>query len=746
MPLPDESDPLSAPSNADWRPHARRIAPLINGIDYYRAVRSALIAARSQVFIIGWELHSEIDLLRGEEAERSRNKDGWPVRLADLLQRLVCEREMLEVRLLIWEGASLFALERQHLPRMKRPWGDHPRISLVWDRDTPKLGSQHQKIVVVDDRVAFAGGMDLTKSRWDDHRHLRRDRRRRNPGLIPSYGDPYHDAMIVVDGDAARTLGEWSRERWRRATGEPLDAPELASDRQDDPWPSGVDPLLRDRRVEIALTQPDFGDRPEIRQVEIAFLEQIRSARQLIFIETQYLASEPITEALCERLRDPDGPEIVLILPYGCPGRLQAMAMDTRRDDLLDRLRDADLGGRLGVYWATLEGGDEEDVFEKSVYIHAKVLIIDDRILRIGSANLNNRSMGLDTELDVTVRVEDSDQDAIRRITSFRRSLLAHLLDADAERIEEHEQSSESVLRAIERLRGGDRTLQPFDHRTPEPIRNTAINTELADPPRPLDPMDAQRVLDEIEAHTGLITRSRKAINIAIGVARRHIALLAAVVAILLIAALWRATPLHEVADRAHVERAFDWLESSPVGVAGVIATFIALASVGFPVTVLIAVIGATYALWWSIPICLLGIAVSSLIGFFLGRLASRRNDPDRSAGRIRSALATLGEHGVLSVAVLRNLPVAPFAAINFVCGMTGLRWPAYLAGTLIGMLPGIILIGVMGRQIGDLLRDPSPSEVAGVVVIALILVGAAIASEALRRRLLRRNRDDDSG
>ena len=215
--------------DAEWVVRSERIAPLVDGVEYYRALRQSILRAHRQILIVGWDLHSEIDLLRGREADAAIERDGYPVRLADLLARMVDERPGLHVSILIWEGSPFFALERQHLPRMKRPWSSHDRIDLVWDRVSPPLASQHQKIVVIDDRVAFVGGMDLTQSRWDSHAHHREDPRRRKPGLLPSYGHPYHDIMIALDGEAAAVVGEWSRERWARGAKSSVSEEQTAS-------------------------------------------------------------------------------------------------------------------------------------------------------------------------------------------------------------------------------------------------------------------------------------------------------------------------------------------------------------------------------------------------------------------------------------------------------------------------------------------------------------------------------------
>lgn len=747
-------EPDAAPRDAEWTVRARRLAPLVDGIEYFRAVRSAILAARRQVLIVGWEIHSEFDLLRGREADEATERDGAPVRFADLLEHVVEARPDLEIRLLVWEGASLFALERQHLPRMKRPWARHPRIRLVWDGDVPPLGSQHQKFVVIDDRVAFAGGMDLTKSRWDAHEHRLGDERRRLPGLlprlipgaVPERGDPYHDLMLAVDGPAAATLGAWGRERWRRATGETLEAPDDAAARDDapDPWPSRLEPMLRDRDVGIALTEPDVDGRAGKRQVETAFVEQIGRARELVYVETQYLAAEIVVDAMVERLRERDGPAIVLVMPYGCPGRVQSMAMDSRRDAMLDRLREADPGGRFAAYWPTLGGPEPEEPFAESIYVHAKALVIDDRLLRIGSANMNGRSMGLDTELDCTVEVPDDDEAAVDAIAGVRRRLLSYLLGEEAGRIAVAERHHGSLVAAIESLRGGERSLQPFAHRVPPSIRRAALELPSTDPDRPIDAGEARRALEAIARAMGRRERWQRRLAVLVERLRprRPGRTLGALAAALLVPAIaWWGGRL---VDPAQVESLLETARSGPAGIVGAAALFAVLGAAGVPVTVLVAATGAVLGPWRAIATCLAGVLASASVGFAVGRLAPDRWRERWRGTRAGGLLERVRDRGVVSVATLRNLPVAPYAVVNLGLGLAGVHWPAYLAGTAIGMLPGIVLLAVFGAQLGALAADPSPGRVALALGILAATIGAAIGGQRIADRL-RRGRADDA-
>lgn len=733
---------LSLAEHAEWVASARRIAPLVDGIEYYRHLRRALIEARREVLIVGWDFHSEIDLLRGHEAERAEREDGWPVRLADLLERVVREREQLHVRILIWEGASLFALERQHLPRMKRPGAGNPRLRLEWDRGTPVLGSQHEKLVTIDGRIAFVGGMDLTRSRWDAHPHEPDDERRRNPGLVPTYGAPYHDVMLALDGEAAEVLARWARERWRRATEERLEAPEPVDS---DPWPPALDPLLEDRDVAFVRTQPAHAGRDEKRQVEASYLAQVRAARRLVYVETQYLTHSAFAEALAERLRDPEGPEVVLILPHGCPGVLQSMAMDTFRDGLLDLLREADPGGRLAVFWPTLSGGEEEDVHENAVYVHAKTLVIDDRLMRIGSSNLNNRSMGLDAELDAFVLVGADEGDAVAAIASYRRRLIAYLLHVEPERVARAEREQRSVVAAIESLRGGQHSLEPFEHRAREILHELRLPIELSDPGCPLAPEDAERVLQAIRESTPVVAKARKAANVAIGGLRRSKGLLAAVVVLVALVLAWRFTPLRDLVDTRSTRDSIEALRASPLGLAGVLLVFVLLAAVGFPVTVLVAAVGATFQAATGAVLAIVGVAGAATASFLVGRALRgrvRRTDRGERLSRIGRRFAN---RGVLAIAILRNVPIAPFALVNLACGMTHLGFGAYLTGTMIGMFPGIVLMCVFGQEIGRWLGEPTLEGLLPAIAVAALVVVAALGADVGLRRWGRgKDKDED--
>ena len=124
--------------------------------------------------------------------------------------------------MLSWDFSVIYVLERELLPARSFGWQDSERLHFRLDGRHPVGASQHQKVVVIDGSLAFLGGIDLTKARWDTRRHAADEGRRRDPDGN-SYR-PFHDVQAVVSGPTAAELRELADERWMNATGESLPA------------------------------------------------------------------------------------------------------------------------------------------------------------------------------------------------------------------------------------------------------------------------------------------------------------------------------------------------------------------------------------------------------------------------------------------------------------------------------------------------------------------------------------------
>lgn len=465
--MPDNR--LLIPDQTCWRvAHADQFADIIDAADYFKHVKAAMLRAQHRIMVIAWDLDARMNFERGTVTLPGPNQ------LGPFLSWLLWKRRGLEVYLLrsnlrllpafddLWYGLTPTSL----LNRVSSK-----RIHFAVDGAHPAGAVHHQKIAVVDDAVAFCGGIDLTVERWDTPAHEHDNRSRRTLGR--SYG-ARHEVGAAVDGAAARALAELARQRWETATGQsmtPVEAKHVA-------WPSKLEPTLRNIEVGIARTLPELDDRPEVREVEALNRAAIASARHTIYLENQYLAARGIVEEMAARLRDENGPEVVIVLPRKGSNRIERETMDGARHRLIQVLWDADEHGRLGVYWPVTDGGSP-------VYVHSKVLVVDDRLLRIGSSNFNNRSMGFDSECDLAIEADPSnaEQDSIRHeILYVRNKLVAEHLGVSVNEFVGAMDRSGSFFQAVVALQGEGRTLRPFTDQTISDEASRLAENDLMDP------------------------------------------------------------------------------------------------------------------------------------------------------------------------------------------------------------------------------------------------------------------------
>lgn len=447
---------------------AHRAAFLVDGDAYFRAARMALARAERSVVLLAWAFAEATRLPRAPG-----EPDDAPEVLGDYLRWLVDRKPELVVRILVWDNSELLALRRHEIPGLQARHLRGERLHYVLDDRHPPLACHHQKVLVIDDRLAFCGGFDFVTNRWDFRAHRPGEPRRLLPTGKPY--EPHHDVMMVVDGPAAAALGDLARERWALCTGEELGPVQAGGD----PWPD-ISPDFEHVRVGIARTVPGWRGADEIREVEHLFVAMVEAARDCLYVENQYLACPRIVGALCRRLGESVGPEIVLVHPRRSASRIEELAMDSARDAAIHRLRNSDRHGRLRVLTALTDG--------REILIHSKVMIVDDRMLRVGSANLNNRSMGVDTECDLVIEVLPGDHNepgARATIRRVRADLLAEHLGASSQAVARLVEDTGSVIAAIERLSGrAERSLVRFPGVRPSKSFEAA-HDGLADPLRP---------------------------------------------------------------------------------------------------------------------------------------------------------------------------------------------------------------------------------------------------------------------
>jgi phospholipase D1/2 len=438
-----------------WRIEAaNRFALLIDGAAYYCALANAMRRAQRWIALLAWDLDTRTHLVEHEPAHAT-----GPFR--QFLRDLVSHNPDLHIYVLSWDFPILFADVRDpKLARGDDPF-EHPRIHFKSDDVHPPGASHHQKIAIIDGKLAFSGGMDVAGGRWDTSEHHAKDPRRGYP--------PTHDVQAMIDGNAAAALADIVRERWHRATGDLL--PQTTSDT--DPWPDDVRADITNVNVAISRTDPLVS----CREVERLHLDLIAAARRFLYIENQYLTSPLITDALSRRLQEPEGPEIVIVLPLNNHGWLEDHTVEPLRYRQVRQIRKADRFGRLRICYPTVH----ESADESSIVVHSKIVVADDRFFRVGSANLTNRSMALDTECDLTIEAGDEREQA--EIAHLRNRLLGEHLGLTAELVEERLRKDDSPIRLIDSCSKQSRCLREL----PDDSSATQIvPDELIDPSQPL--------------------------------------------------------------------------------------------------------------------------------------------------------------------------------------------------------------------------------------------------------------------
>lgn len=484
----DDGGTLIRPGHNAWRvEHAEKVSVVVDAEDYFRAARDAMLKAKRQILLVGWDFDARIRL-----AEPCEEAPDAPAEVGAFISWLVRRNPELNVYLLRWDmGALKTFLRPKTLGRTVR-WMLNPRIHPRLDRSHPAGASHHQKIVVIDDCLAFCGGIDMTAGRWDTRDHRDDEPRRANPEWRAH--KPWHDATTALQGPVAAALGELCRERWELSGGTTIAPPQGGNDGC---WPEILTPHFENVPAAISRSQPAMNDLPPVLEIEQLYLDLIARAKRTIYAESQYFASRRIAEAIARRLDEPDGPEIVIINPTQADGWLEQVAMDTARARLVEALHKRDRHGRLRLYHPFTAGG-------QPIYVHAKVFVVDDRVLRIGSSNLNNRSLRLDTECDVTIESGSADEAMREQILAIRHGLLGEHLGRAPEEVAKAVAREGSLIKAIEALRGhGGRTLVPYEVPDLKAVTAWLADHEVLDPENPED-------LFEPVASGGLFRRLRR--------------------------------------------------------------------------------------------------------------------------------------------------------------------------------------------------------------------------------------------
>jgi phosphatidylserine/phosphatidylglycerophosphate/cardiolipin synthase-like enzyme len=353
---------------------------LIDGANALPEIARRLEGAKQYVHIAGWHLAPSFELVKGSP------ENAIGVLLAELAERV-------DVRVLVWSGAPIPAFHptRSEVSQALQNLVSRTKIRARGDPREHPFHCHHEKTIVIDGELAFVGGIDLTDAagdRYDTQQH----QARRRIG--------WHDVATRLRGPAVADVAEHFRVRWRELTGERL--PQVAP-----PCAAGETTVQVLRTVEEDMY--DSIPRGEFRIFE-SYMRAFQSAQDLIYVENQFLWSPELVSVIADKLRNPPTPQfrVVIVLP----AKANNGAEDTRGQ--VGVLLDADDGGGRVLAATTRSLSPSKDRADP-LYVHAKVAVVDDRWLIVGSANINAHSFFNDTEMCVA-----TDDAALARTTRVR--------------------------------------------------------------------------------------------------------------------------------------------------------------------------------------------------------------------------------------------------------------------------------------------------------------------------------------
>ena len=696
------------PGENCWvKSNATFAAPLIDCGNYYKALHSAIVKAKHSIFIVGWDIDSRIRLLRGEDEEQSEA----PSRISDLLKWKAEQNPDMKIYLLRWDSSLAFFAQREMWA--KEAWDEKTpdNVKTELDDTIPMGGSQHQKIVLVDDELVFSGGMDVSTNRWDTRDHPVVSEERDGPD--GEYG-PLHDVQMVSSGPVVADFSKLVRWRWQRVANEtPIMVREDANVSIDAPippsWPQDYPPIFENVECALARTIPFMDEVEPAQEVRNMLLDLINEAVSIIYIENQFTTRQEIAEALNKQLKLKPDLSVCIVSSYEPKGKFECEAFWASRIQFKSILEKGIAPERVKVTYSSIEDMQGRRAYKR---IHSKVMTIDDKYLVIGSSNLSNRSMTLDTEID-TILFGNTPQNR-QSIAHVRNDLLAEHTGRtieDMETILKESQPVDALMRG--QIAHGYVLTEVRDEIFTEQSSNNLFRS-LSDPEEPLI---------SIPTLGGAVTPARnprrRSIMIAIGLT------VLAVLGGLMFWASQSISWLSADSINAFLEESRGTYFALPT----VLLVYVIGGILFFPVTVLSLAVAAIFGPIWGPVYGMMGALLSSAILFGIGKLSGNAGLRKLGGPKVAAVDEKLKRSGIVGVAAIRMLPVAPFSLVNLVAGISSIGIFQFLVGTFLGMFPPMIAKGLVGDSITQIWRNPSIESisylVAGILLWAFLIWGS---------------------
>ncbi|HZD34583.1 MAG TPA: phospholipase D-like domain-containing protein [Nitrososphaeraceae archaeon] len=387
----------------------------IDGEETFRLVYDAIFHAKSSVYIAGYDLDPSLNFVRGtgyttSSIDRQHLKG---TNAHKRLQELIIKkaRKGVIIRIIVWQprlplsilpgaderGLDGRAKDVEVLNKLAKKYGIEQNLIVKIDNTSPTLSSaHHEKIIVVDNKIGFCGGLDLSRGKWDTSKHAYNDRHR-DQGC-----EPWHDFHAMIKGPVVWDLAYHFNQRWAYHEVEDKNTILAMDLKPADFTYNGND---GDTKA-VALRTWEGIDRDG--GILAWYTNTIRKAKSSIYIENQFpFQNEFITRIICKRLKEQKNLKVIIVGPMepNLPGLIGSILSNTSVNDVNEHLqwiRDAgDSGKRVGTY--SLVCQDRKSKKLRQIYVHSKLLIVDDKWITVGSANIDKNGFKDSTEVNVGV-------------------------------------------------------------------------------------------------------------------------------------------------------------------------------------------------------------------------------------------------------------------------------------------------------------------------------------------------------
>ncbi len=680
-------------------------APLIDCANYYKALHSSIVKARHSVFIVGWDIDSRIRLLHGEDEANSEA----PSVISELLAWKAEQNPELKVYLLRWDSSLAFFSLREMWA--KEVWDEKTpdNVETILDDTIPVGGSQHQKVIIVDDEVAFSGGMDISVNRWDTRDHPVVSDERDGPN--GKYG-PLHDVHAVYAGPVVREFADLVRWRWLRASEtSPVnfreDAKTGLNDGIPDAWPDDYEPWFEKVDCALARTIPMMDDDVEpVQEVRHMLLDLINQAERLIYIENQFTSRLEIAQALNKRLKARPELNVIIVSSYEPKGTFECEAFWASRIEFKNALFEGIDPDRVIMTYSSIIDEHGRTAYKR---FHSKVMTIDDQYLVIGSSNLSNRSMALDTEVD-TIYFGNTPHNK-QQIARVRDDLLAEHSGREVAQTAELTQSDRPARAIMEgQLAHGYMLTQVNDEVFTEPSSDNLFRT-LSDPEEPL------MAVPTLEGNSVPVKNPRRR-TVMIGIGVFVIAVLGGLM-------FWASQSIPWLSAES-IDAFLKESRGTYFALPTVLLAYFVAGLLFFPVTVLSIAVAAVFGPVWGPIYGIMGALLSSATLFGIGKLLGNAGLKKVGGPKVEAVDQKLKRSGIVGVAAIRMIPIAPFSLVNLVAGISSIGIFQFLMGTFLGMFPPMIAKGLVGDSLTKIFQNPSP-ETISYLVGGIVLWGIMI-------------------